>query len=761
MTRFANPFLRYPRTTMVLCLGLLVLAAAGLGRLSLSSDTRVFFAPEGRSLQQLQAFEAKYGQDNSVLLVVAAKDGRKADAGFLKALVELTARSWKLPLSTHVASVTNFPHVVSDADSFSVEELVPDPAGLNEQDAAIILQTALSDKLLVNRLISADGRAAGVLINFKLPQEASPEVRQIIAATRDLARAFEKTHPDLEVHLTGNVILMGTFAEAALSDITWVIPASLIITSIVMMLFVRAILPSIAILTLLGLSSAAAMGLAGWYGHVVNTATVACPVIIMTVSMAAAVRIVTTALGALGRGLDKKAAIGEAINLNLWPVLLTNATTIVGFLSMNLADAPPLREQGNIVVIGIVISFIFTFTWLPAMLVLMELKPAVQRSQNVMVGLGHFVNRYYKHLFLLCTAIVLSCGLWLDRIRLDDDFARYFDNRFEYRRDSDFTEKHLTGLNTIEFDLSAGRESGIYEPSYQRHLAAFVDWLRARPEVVSALAISDITQRIDKAMQPGSRAGSSDAGIIPDDADRIAQYFLLYELSLPYGASLNDQVNVARSASRVTAILRNVTSSDIRDLNDAATKWIADNTPAEMHTSGISLNVLFANLSGVNIRSMILSTIVSILIIAVVVGVALRSPVYGALSILLNILPSVVGFGLWGLLYQQIGLAASVVTAMTIGLVVDDTIYFLIMYQAARQQGQNAEEAINHVFSTVGVAMLVITASLTIGFGTLVFSGFEVNRSLGAMTAIVIMSNLFIDWLMLPPVMRIMDRTRR
>lgn len=758
MTRFANPFLRFPRMTIVLCLGLLVLAAAGLGKLSLSSDTRVFFAPEGRSLQRLQAFEAKYGQDNSVLLVVAAKDGRSADARFLKALAELTASAWKLPLSTHVASLTNFPRVASDADSFSVEEMVPDPAGLTDQEAANVLKTALADRLLVNRLISADGRAAGVLINFKLPEEASPEVRQIIAATRSLARNFEATHPDLEVHLTGNVILMGTFAEAALSDITWVIPASLIITAIVMMLFVRAILPSIAILTLLGLSSAAAMGLAGWYGHVVNTATVACPVIIMTVSMAAAVRIVTTALGALARGLDKKAAISEAISLNLWPVLLTNATTIVGFLSMNLADAPPLREQGNIVVIGIIISFIFTFTWLPAMLMVMQLKPAVQRSQNVMVCLGHFVNRYYKHLFLLCTAIVLSCGLWLDRIRLDDDFARYFDNRFEYRRDSDFVEKHLTGLNTIEFDLSAGQEGGIYEPAYQRHLAAFVDWLRARPEVVSALAISDITQRIDKAMQAGSGAGAADAGGIPEDSDRIAQYFLLYELSLPYGASLNDQVNVARSSSRVTAILRNVTSSDIRNLNDAATKWISDNTPPEMHTSGISLNVLFANLSGVNIRSMILSTIVSILIIAVVVGVALRSPVYGALSILLNILPSVVGFGLWGLLYQQIGLAASVVTAMTIGLVVDDTIYFLIMYQAARQQGQSAEEAINHVFSTVGVAMLVITASLTIGFGTLVFSGFEVNRSLGAMTAVVIMSNLFIDWLMLPPVMRIMDR---
>lgn len=760
MTRFENPFLALPRSTILLCLILLGLAAAGLGRLTLSSDTRVFFSPEGQALQTLTAFDQKYGQDNSVLMVMAAKDRRVVDAPFLKALSELTAKAWQLPYSTRVSSLTNFPHVTSDADSFTVEEMVSDPDGLTDAQAGEVLKTALDDKLLVNRLIAADGLAAGILVNFKLPQEASPEVRKIISTTRQLARDFAASHPDLEVRLTGNVVLMGTFAEAALSDVIWLIPASLLVTSIVMILFVRAILPSLAILSLLGLSSAAAMGLAGWYGHAVNTATVACPVIIMTVNLAAAVRIVTTALGALGRGLDKKSAIQEAIKMNLWPVLLTNATTMVGFLSMNLADAPPLREQGNLVALGIVISFIFTFTWLPAMLMLMKLRPAVQRSQAVMVSLGHFVNRYYKLLFILCAFIVVACGLWLDRIRLDDDFARYFDQRFEYRRDSDFTEQHLTGLNTIEFDVGAGKENGVYDPAYQQHLADFTTWLRAQPNVVSVLSISDITRRIDKAVRSSGAQGGGVKGGIPDDAERIAQYFLLYELSLPYGASLNDQVSVSRNSSRVTAVLRHVTSSDIRALNDKATAWLSNNVPDVMQTRGISLNVLFAELSGVNIRSMILSTIVSILIIAVVVGLALRSPVYGALSILLNILPSVVGFGLWGLLYQQIGLAASVVTAMTIGLVVDDTIYFLIMYQAARRDGMSAEEAINHVFATVGVAMLVITASLTIGFGTLVFSGFEVNRSLGAMTAVVIMSNLFIDWLMLPPLMRIMDRQR-
>ena len=247
---------------------------------------------------------------------------------------------------------------------------------------------------------------------------------------------------------------------------------------------------------------------------------------------------------------------------------------------------------------------------------------------------------------------------------------------------------------------------------------------------------------------------------MPDDRETIAQYFLLYEMSLPYGVSLNDRINVSRSSSRVTAILRKMSSSQIRDLDERATAWLAGNVPPEMQTQATGINVLFANLSGVNIRSMMLATLVSVLVIAVVVGIALRSAVYGALSILLNMLPSLVGFGLWGLLYQDIGLAASVVTAMTIGLVVDDTIYFLLMYQQARARGLDPEGAINHVFAVVGVAMLVITVSLTVGFGTLAFSGFEVNRSLGAMTALVILSNLFIDWLMLPPVMRIMENSR-
>ncbi|MBX3446779.1 MAG: MMPL family transporter [Parvibaculaceae bacterium] len=755
MGKTGNPFTRYPRTTIMLCIVAFTAAALGMLNFSLSYDTRVYFNPEGADYAKLRHFEAKYGQDNSVLMVVSAPGRKMTEPEMLAALRDLVARAWTLPHSTRVDALTNFPHVVSDADSFSVSDLVPADGPIEDAEAHEIERIALDDLLIRNRLLSEDAETAGVLVNFNLPDEASAEVRAIVDAVRALAAAFEADHPGIEVRLTGNVMLMATFSEAAMIDIIYLIPISLGVTGLVMLVFVRALLPSLAILSLLGLSSAAAMGIVGWWGYDINTSTVSSPVVIMTVNMAAAVRLVTTALHALGRGKTQQEAIAEAVSVNLWPIFLTSSTTIVGFLSMNLADAPPLQQQGNIVALGIVIAFVFTFTWLPAVLSLMKLKPAVQRSERFMVSLGHFVNRYYRQLFFLCSAIVIACGVWLAEIRLDDDFARYFDEHFDFRQASDFAEDRLTGLNIVEFDIGSSGSGGVFEPAYQAKLAEFGDWLRAQPGVASAAVVSDITERVHDAMNPGAEAGR-----LPADRETTAQYFLLYELSLPFGASLNDRVDVARSSSRVTVILRHMTSAQIREFDERAAAWLAANAPPEMQAQATGLNVLFANLSGSNIRSMILATLVSLVVIAFIVGLALRSAVYGALSIFLNLLPSLVGFGLWGLLYGEIGLAASVVTAMTIGLIVDDTIYFLLMYRQARERGLPPDEAINHVFSTVGVAMLVITVSLTVGFGILVFSGFEVNRLLGAMTALVILSNLFIDWLMLPPVMRILENSR-
>ena len=743
-----------PRATLVVCILIFGVFAAGLPRLALSSDTRIYFSETNIQLDQLRGFERKFSQKNNVLFAVKSKDGKITTPAGLQVLAKLTEQAWQLPLSTRVESLTNFPRIVADEESFSIENLVSDAGRLTVADGENVARIALEDPLVQGRLISPDATAGGVFVSFNLPPEASEEVRQVNAAVRELRAEFADAHPQFDIFITGNVMLMGAFAEAATLDIKALVPLSMSLIVLLLIYFVRSTVSVLSIMSLLTLSSSMAMGIAGWWGHVINPSTAAAPIVIMTVNMAAAVHVVTITMRAMAEGMSKAEAILYSLKSNILPITLTSATTMVGFLAMNMAESPPLYTLGNIVAVGILIAYLLTFTWLPAMLYLLPLKAGAQGASQVMSGLGRFVNNNHRFLILLMIGVCGISVLGLSKIHLDDDFIRYFDERFEFRRGADFVEDNLTGVNLIEFDLKSDSDGGIYHPDYQRTIDAFAVWLRSQEGVVSVISISEITKRIHTAMvQP--KQGEAFAPI-PDSADLISQYFLLYELSLPFGSEINDQINVARTSSRLTVIAQKMTSSQIRDLNLKAQAWLTAHAPASMVTPGISINVLFSHLSVDNMRSMISSLGISIVIIGIIIVVALRSWTLGLLSLGTNLLPAVIGFGAWGFLFQDIGLAASVIAAMTLGIVVDDTIHFLTKYRSARGRGLSVDKAVEDVFSTVGVAMLVTTVSMVVGFSALVLSGFEINRVLGIQTAIIILAALLVDWFLLPPILHLL-----
>ena len=110
--------------------------------------------------------------------------------------------------------------------------------------------------------------------------------------------------------------------------------------------------------------------------------------------------------------------------------------------------------------------------------------------------------------------------------------------------------------------------------------------------------------------------------------------------------------------------------------------------------------------------------------------------------------------GKLALLVGEVGLALSIVTGMTLGIFVDDTVHFLIKYlRARREQGLNAEDAIRSAFSSVGVALIMTSIVLIAGFLVLALSSFKMNAGMGLLTAITIGLALFADFLFLPPLM--------
>ena len=621
---------------------------------------------------------------------------------------------------------------------------------------------------MAGRLVSHDGRVAGLVINFALPENPDAAVVEITSYLDALLEEARTSHPDVAYYLTGDVVMNRAFAEATQDDLETLAPIVFLIIVVTATVLLRSVLGTLALVVVLVFVINTTMGFAGWIGTVFNPANSGVPIIVMTVAVAHSVHIVTAALAGMSRGLGRDEAIAESLRGNAWPVFLTTITTAIGFLSLNASDSPPFHVLGNLVAFGVLCAFVYSMTLLPALLSLLPLRAPRARSGRIVFfapvhierpgffdRFGAFVVARRKFLLWFVTLLAVALVMGIPRIELTDNWTRYFDERYEFRRDTDFVIENLTGMETLEYSLNAGREGGITDPDYLRAVDAFAGWYREQPEVGHVQAFPDIMKRLNKNMHGDDPAFHR----LPDDPALAAQYLLLYELSLPFGNDLNNRIDVAKSATRMTVVVRSLSSQAQRELDARAQAWLRANAP-DLATEASGVSIVFAHLSQRNIESMLRGTIIAMALISFILIWVFKSVRLGLVSLVPNFLPAAMAFGLWGYLVGRVGLAGSVVTAMAFGIVVDDTIHFLSKYVKSRREGLLAPEAVRAAFRTVGQALWTTTAVLSLGFLVFASSGFELSWALGLLITITIVFALLADFLLLPPLLMAIDRRK-
>ena len=761
--RFGNCVLRWRWPILGLTVLFVVVMAAGGQHLKISNDSRIFFSKDNPQLIAFEALEATYTEANTVLIAVAPKAEAGAGGIFtsdaLTAIAGLTEKGWLLPYSTRVDSLTNFSHTWADEDELIVEDLVAAPADLSLQDLARIEKIALNETQLGNRLVAADGRTTAVLVNFVLPDESAEAVNEISDQVQVIVVQARAQHPDLNFYVTGSVITSRAFGDATFDDLSTLGPIIILVILIVMALLLRSITGTIATLLVVLFAAVTAMGFAGWSGMVLSSGNVGAPTIIMTVAIAHSVHIISTVILGMRSGFEKRKAILESLRVNFFPVSLTTITTAIGFLSMNFSDAPPFHNLGNLVALGVVSAMVFALTFVPAFIYILPIRVRPRREgQRALFDLvGGFVVQRRTPLFWGMAAIIIVLTAGVPQVELNDNWTKYFDERYEFRRDTDYIINNLTGVEAFEFSLSAGGEGAINDPEYISRVDQFAEWYRSQPKIIHVSAFPDIMKRLNMNMHGDDPTYYR----IPEEHDLAAQYLLLYELSLPFGRELNDQIDVGKSATRMTVIGRNMSAKEQRASAAAANQWLKDNMPAEMVTEATGLTMMFAFISKRNIEGMLRGTVIAMAIISLILVVALKSLPIGLLSLIPNFVPAAMSFGLWGYLIGHVGVAASVVTAVTFGIVVDDTIHFLSKYLRGRREHKlDSQDAVRFAFRSVGHALWTTTAVLVAGFIVLATSGFEVNWSLGILTAMTIIIALAADFFFLPPLLMKFDRSK-
>jgi len=548
-------------------------------------------------------------------------------------------------------------------------------------------------------------------------------------------------------------MLNNAFAEAGQTDVMTLIPLMYLVLILIMMLTLRSWSGTAVTLLVVGFSTIVAVGLAGYAGIKLTPISVLAPTVILTLAIADSIHILITVQKQIRRGRDKITALRESLRINLVPVSITSLTTIVGFLGLNFTDTPPFWHLGNITAMGIAAAWLFSLTLLPALMSLLpfHVKEREEISSSGLQGainrFARFVTRRHKPVVLITGAAAIILALLVPRIELNDEFVKYFDYRIQFRHDAEFAIENLNGIYMIEYSVGAGSQGGVNEPDYLERLDGFTQWLRDQPEVTHVYSYTDVIKRLNKNMH----GDAAEWYRLPDDRELAAQYLLLYELSLPFGLDLNARINVAKSATRLTASLPEVSTANLRDFIDRSKSWLVRNTPAAMHAEPTSAAVMFAYISQRNIESMLVGNGLALGLIAVIMMLTLRDWKLGALSIVPNVLPILVTFGLWAVFVRQVGMAAATVTTTALGIIVDDTVHFLAKYQRARrEEGLDAPQAVISAFDSVGKAVVVTTAILALGFAVLATSTFRINAQMGLMTSLAIIVALIFDFTLLP-----------
>jgi hypothetical protein len=774
VVRYAEWVIRWRWLVMITTVLATVAMAYGVSKAYFKTDYRVFFSKENPQLKAFDEIQATYNKSDNVLMVISPKDGKVFTPTTLSTIHWLTEQAWATPYKLRVDSITNFQHTWAEGeDDLIVKDLICYPMALKEgaydtdcshqtitaeqiaaytqEELDALAEIAANDPILKNRLISPDKAHTAINITVQLPDNPQQEVMEVASFARNLAKEAMAKDPNIEVRLTGIVMMNVSFPEATIKDNMTLIPIMFLVVIGVLWFMVRTISGVIATVLLIVFSIAGAMGSFIWLGGFLTGPVMSAPIIILTMAVADAVHLLVTFLQNMRKGADKKTAMVESIRINMQPVFLTSITTFIGFLSMNFSDVPPLRDLGNVVAIGVALAFVHSVAFLPAFVTSFPVKvnPKEPKAYHWMDGFAEWVIAKRKILLPVMSVVAVVVIAFIPNNELNDEFVKYFDTRVPFRADTDFTEQHLTGLYNIFVSVKSGEKQGINNPKFLHTLEAFTEFAYQQPEVIHVDTLSTTMKRLNRNMHADDPAWYT----IPDNQELAAQYLLLYEMSLPQGLDLTNQIDIDKSSVRINLTLQSMSSNQMIDLENRLKDWFAKNAP-ELQVDLASANLMFAHVGERNIKSSLSGTAIALVLISLILVFALRSLKMGLISLIPNLIPAGLAFGFWGLAVGQVGMSLAVVAGMTLGIVVDDTVHFLSKYlRARREKNMNAQDAVRYAFQTVGMALTATTIVLVAGFYIMTWSSFTMNSDMGLLTAMTIGIALIVDFLMLPPLL--------
>ena len=734
----------------VLVLGVIALLSAGAAvmapQVGFDSDIEIWFLEDDPNLVTYHEFLERFGADE--IAVIGLFGGDVFTPERLAALDRLTEAVVEVPHAWRVRSLTNARVVRSRGPGHIAVERLVEELPTDAEGAAALRTEALSHDTIRGLLVSEDGRAAAVVT--ELDPEGNKDFVDKVAFVRALREAAaEHAPPGLTVRVTGSPILDEAFYTYTERDFRLLGPlAALVVVLAALLLFRRgaAVVVPLAVVALANLWLFGLMGLFGLKINIVSTSLMA---LVLAVGVADSVHVVSDYYQQLVEGKPRGQAIAHATASLLVPCLFTSATTCAGFLSLLTSTLQPVRGFGWLAAIGVSFAFLLSMTVIPCVLSFLPAPDprylARQRDGRIsrLLGwLGRPGPRRARWTLAISAGLVLLGVGSLGRLDTDANPMNYFLPGDPVRADMMAVDAELGGSSSFEFYVET-QDGGLKDQVVLQRLADFRTRIESLPAITRVLSVLDSLSETRRVLTEGE----SDAVPGPDDHPNLAAQLYLF---LESDSDFRDLIKGDYAATRMTARVQMSEANLLTARQPDIARWVEEDfQDDQLHIEGTGFIKLMSDMETYLFRSQVRSLAVAFSVIAVMMFLLLGSLRLGLFAMIPNFVPILLGLAFMAWVGVALDPATIMIGSMALGLVVDDTVHYLVRLRRNLEL-HDLPEAVARSMHQTGRPIIMTSLILAGGFGTMVFGSFTPNVAFGAVSAVVILLAVVADLLMLP-----------
>lgn len=763
---------RWPMLIAALATFGVALYFASFARVDTSLDA--FFDANDPSYRYYDHYREDFGSDEIAYILYRVPDAQHGpfDLQAMRKIADLTrALETEVPFVSQVKSLTNAEFIQSDDDLIQIRELLTD-FPRSQQQLLQVRDQVVSNPVYVGNLVNEQADHATIIV--KMTRAATDAVEQLRldpeggdgldnlypqVSNNKIAEILSRPkYEDIEFYHSGDVPFNSIYNELALSE-----PPQLVAITFVIIILLGAALFRTGITGLIGpllvvsfsiILTIAAMVLLGWDLDVMFGLT---PTLLTAIGVAQAVHLISEFQHARRLGMQRRAALRQAMVLVGNPCLLAALTTAVGFFAMVFAKLPGVTHFAVYGALGVMLTFLLSITVLLCLLSFGEDKAmapkgpgvndALQQRANwletMLAWIAALVIRYPKRIVAIGAAILLFALGGAAQLKIDFNFLTELKPHVPWRVNTEYIEQHMGGTLSVVYVFNAG-EDGIKDPAVLQRIEALQAHADINPLVKKTLSVVDTLKQLNQAFHGDDPAYYK----LPEDRELIAQYLLMYEIS--GGEELQQYVTADFSRAVVQLRVEMTNASNIRGVLESLAAFERENRSPGLKMEATGVGLLWVKTADYIASSQLSGYSVAFGVITLLMCIIFRSIKVGLLSMVPNLTPVLLVLGYMGWQGMFLDYYRLLLATIAIGIAVDDTVHLVMRMRQEYAKCGDYELALQRSLASIGQALVCTSIILVTCFLVLLASDAQVMASFGVSLAAITLSALIADLFLMP-----------